>query len=71
MANIQTFLKCLGERIHVFKIYCDSTNEHFNRKEMHGSGEQACGCQEEGEGVKQTGNLGLIDETIAFGVDKQ
>ena len=43
MANIQTFLKCLGERIHVFKIYCDSTNEHFNRKETHG--EQTYGCQ--------------------------
>ena len=25
----------------------------------------------EGEGVEWTGNLGLIDETTAFGIDKQ
>ena len=34
------------------------TNRTFHRKEMHGLGEQTCGCQGEG-GL--TGNLVLID----------
>ena len=33
--------------------------------------EQACGCREGGAGREQDGNLGLVDATITFGVDKQ
>ena len=46
-----------------------STNELFHRKENHGLGEQTCSCQGGGEGVGWTGNLGLIDADIAFGMD--
>ena len=36
-------------------------NEPFHRKEMHGLGEQTCGCQWGGEGMGWTGSLGLTD----------
>ena len=31
------------------------------QKQTHRRGEQACDCQEEGEGVEWTGSLGFID----------
>ena len=37
------------------------TNEPFHRKEIHGHGEQTCGCQGGGGRKWWTGNLGLID----------
>jgi len=46
-----------------------STNEPFHRKENHGLGEQACGCQGGGERVGWTGNLGLIDANYCLGMD--
>ena len=36
-------------------------NEPFHRKENQGLGKKTCGCQEGGEGVGGTWNLGLID----------
>ena len=30
------------------------------KKQTHGLGEQTCGCQREGEGVRWTGSLGLL-----------
>ena len=39
-----------------------STIESFHRKENHGLGEEACGCQGRGEGVGWMGSLGLIYE---------
>ena len=49
------------------------TNETFYRKETHGLREQSCGCQGGGggNGMNWTGNLGLIEQTIAFGMDNQ
>ena len=41
-----------------------------NRKE-HGHGGQTCICQRGGEGVGRIENLGLGDESVAFGVDGQ
>ena len=41
------------------------------RKENHGLGEQTCVAKGVGEGVGWTGSLGLIRQTLAFGVDKQ
>ena len=41
-----------------------------NRK-GHGRVEQTRICQGEGEGVGWIGNLGLVDENFAFGVDGQ
>ena len=35
----------------------------IEKKQIHGHGEQTCGCQGEGEGVGQTGALGLRDAT--------
>ena len=35
------------------------TNETFHRKEIHGHGEQTCGCQEGGEGSGMDGESGI------------
>ena len=37
------------------------TNEPSHRKEIHGFGEHTCVARVEGEGMEQTGSLGLID----------
>ena len=36
-------------------------NLSTEKKQTHGCGEQTCGCQQEGEGVEQTGSLRLVD----------
>ena len=41
----------------------------LKKRKTHGHGEQTCGCW--GGGMGWTGSLGLVDETFAFGVDKQ
>ena len=41
-------------------------NLSTEKKQTHGHGEQTCGCQEEGEGVGGTGNLGLIDANYSL-----
>ena len=41
-------------------------NEHFHRKEIHGLGEQTCASKGEEEGVRWTGNLGLIDSNYCI-----
>ena len=41
-------------------------NLSTEKKQTHGRGEQKCGCQDRGEGVGWTGNLGLVDENYCI-----
>ena len=36
------------------------------KKQIHGQGEQICGCPGEGEGVGWTGSLGLVNANYCF-----
>ena len=50
--------------------YMAQMNLSTEKKQTHGHGEQTCGCQGEGKGMRCAVNLGLVEIwTIAFGVD--
>ena len=42
------------------------TNELFHRKEMHGLGEETCGCQGGGGGSGMDWESGVIDENYSL-----
>ena len=46
-------------------------NLSIEQKQTHGHREQTCGCPEGGEGSGMDKELGLVDATIEFEVDKQ